>query len=83
MSANIHFEENFEKIDKYINFINNGEKNNESVSHLLLKFFDYYSYYYENNIYYIIIKFFTVNKGALIINLRNLLITKVKIADLL
>ena len=40
MSANIHFEENFEKIDKYINFINNGEKNNESVSHLLLKFFD-------------------------------------------
>ena len=40
--TNIYFEENFEKIDKYMNFINKGEKNKESVGNLLLKFFEYY-----------------------------------------
>ena len=46
--TNIYFEENFEKIDKYMNFINKGEKNNKSVGNLLLKFFEYYAYYYDN-----------------------------------
>ena len=46
--TNIYFEENFEKIDKYMNFINKGEKNKESVGNLLLKFFEYYAYYYDN-----------------------------------
>ena len=46
--SNIYFEENFEKIDKYMNFINKGEKNKESVGNLLLKFFEYYAYYYDN-----------------------------------
>ena len=48
--TNIHFEENMEKIEKYMNFINKGEKNTESVGNLLLKFFEYYAYYYDKNI---------------------------------
>ena len=49
MTTNIHYEEDIEKIDKYMNYINNGEKNNESVSNLLVKFFEYYAYFYDNN----------------------------------
>ena len=45
--TNIFYEDNFEKIDKYMMFINKGEKNKESVSNLLLKFFEYYSYFYD------------------------------------
>ena len=47
MTTNIHFENNIEKIDKYMNYINNGEKNKESVGNLLLKFFEYYTYFYD------------------------------------
>ena len=47
METNIFYEDNFEKIDKYMNFINKGEKNKESVSTLLLQFFEYYSYFYD------------------------------------
>ena len=47
--ANIHIEENIEKIEKYMNYINKGEKNTESVSNLLLKFFEYYAYFYDNS----------------------------------
>ena len=47
--TNIHIEENIEKIDKYMNYINKGEKNTESVSNLLLKFFEYYAYFYDNS----------------------------------
>ena len=47
--ANIHIEENIEKIDKYMDYINKGEKNTESVSNLLLKFFEYYAYFYDNS----------------------------------
>ena len=49
MTTNIHYEEDIEKINKYMDYINNGEKNNESVSSLLLKFFEYYAYFYDNN----------------------------------
>ena len=49
MTTNIHYEEDIEKINKYMNYINNGEKNNESVSNLLVKFFEYYAYFYDNN----------------------------------
>jgi hypothetical protein len=47
--ANIHIEENIEKIDKYMDYINKGEKNTESVGNLLLKFFEYYTYFYDNS----------------------------------
>ena len=48
--TNIHFEKNKDKVEKYMNFINKGEKNTESVGNLLLKFFEYYAYYYDKNI---------------------------------
>ena len=47
IKTNIFYEDNLEKIDKYMIFLNNGEKNKESVSNLLLKFFEYYSYFYD------------------------------------
>ena len=50
METNIYFEENMEKIDKYMNYINKGKKNDESVANLLLKFFEYYAYYYDKDI---------------------------------
>jgi hypothetical protein len=49
LKANIHIEENIDKIDKYMDYINKGEKNTESVSNLLLKFFEYYAYFYDNS----------------------------------
>ena len=49
MKTNIYFEENMEKIEKYMNYNNKGEKNNESVGNLLLKFVEYYAYFYDNN----------------------------------
>ena len=49
VTTNIHYEKDIEKINKYMNYINNGEKNNESVSNLLVKFFEYYAYFYDNN----------------------------------
>ena len=58
MTTNIHFEENIEKIDKYMNHINNGEKNKENVSNLLLKFFEYYAYFHDRN------KIISINKNS-------------------
>ena len=55
ISTNLYYESDKNKIEKYMNYINKGEKNEESVGNLILKFFEYYSYYYDDK-YFISIK---------------------------
>jgi DNA polymerase sigma len=48
VSTNLYFESDMKKIENYLNYINKGEKNEESVGNLILKFFEYYSYFYDD-----------------------------------
>lgn len=47
-NVNVYFEENIEEIEKYINIINNNQKNTDSVGLLLVKFLEFYCYKYSH-----------------------------------
>ena len=47
--TNIHFENNTKRIKEYMSAINNNKINEETVTNLLVKFFEYYSYCYDSN----------------------------------
>jgi DNA polymerase sigma len=54
LTTNIYFEEDFGKIEEYMNAINCGNENNSSVTELLVQFFEYYSYKYNMANHYLI-----------------------------
>ena len=49
MTTNLNFETNPRKIKEYMSEINNNRFNEETVTNLLVKFFEYYSYCYDSN----------------------------------
>ena len=48
-TTNLNFETNPKKIKEYMSEINNNRFNEETVTNLLVKFFEYYSYCYDSN----------------------------------
>ena len=48
LKTNLYFEEDIEKINNYMNIINDKNENNNSVVELLIGFFYYYSYEYKH-----------------------------------
>ena len=49
ISTNLYYESNPKKIREYMSEINNNRNNDETVTNLLVKFFEYYSYCYDSN----------------------------------
>jgi len=49
LKTNIYFEKDKQKIKNHMKLINNNQTNKESISVLLVKFFEYYSYYFDYN----------------------------------
>ena len=49
INCNVYFEEDMEKVKTYMNIINNNETNTESVTELLIKFFEFYAYKYDQS----------------------------------
>ena len=49
ITTNLNFETNPRKIKEYMSEINNNRFNEETVTNLLVKFFEYYSYCYDSN----------------------------------
>ena len=48
-TTNIYYETDAKKIKEYMTAINNNKINKETVTNLLIKFFEYYSYCYDSN----------------------------------
>ena len=48
-TTNIYYETDTKKIKEYMTAINNNKINKETVTNLLIKFFEYYSYCYDSN----------------------------------
>ena len=48
LKTNLYFEEDIEKINNYMNIINDRKENNSSVVELLIGFFDFYAYKYDH-----------------------------------
>jgi DNA polymerase sigma len=48
IKTNLYFEENLDKINNYMNIINNKSENNNSVVELLIGFFHFYAYEYKH-----------------------------------
>ena len=48
-TTNIYYETDAKKIKEYMTAINNNKINQETVTNLLIKFFEYYSYCYDSN----------------------------------
>ena len=48
--TNIYYEEDFDKIQNYMDKVNNNKENTSSISELLIGFFDYYAYKYNNQV---------------------------------
>ena len=48
LKTNLYFEEDLEKINNYMNIINDQNENNCSVVDLLIGFFDFYAYKYKH-----------------------------------
>ena len=48
LKTNIYFEEDLEKIDNYMNIINDNKENNSPVVDLLVGFFEFYAYKYNH-----------------------------------
>ena len=48
-TTNLYFENDAQRIKEYMSAINNNKVNNETVTNLLVKFFEYYSYCYDSN----------------------------------
>ena len=49
MKVNIYFEEDLNKAKEHLLKINNNISNTETVSSLLVKFFEFFSYYFDSN----------------------------------
>jgi DNA polymerase sigma len=49
INCNVYFEEDMEKVKTYMNIINNNETNKDSVTELLIKFFEFYAYKYDQS----------------------------------
>jgi DNA polymerase sigma len=47
VKTNIYYEEDLQKIRAYMAQVNKGKENTDTVSQLLVKFFEYYSYYFD------------------------------------
>jgi DNA polymerase sigma len=47
VKTNIYYEEDLQKIRAYMSQVNKGKENTDTVSQLLVKFFEYYSYYFD------------------------------------
>ena len=54
LTTNLYYEQDFDKMKRYMNVINNGNENNSSVCELLVQFFEYYAYKYNINNHYLI-----------------------------
>ena len=49
VSTNLYYEEDINKINDYMNRINNGKYNKETAANLLIQFFEYYAYCFNSN----------------------------------
>ena len=49
VETNLYYEKDENRIKEYMSIINNNKVNEETVTNLLVKFFEYYSYYYDSN----------------------------------
>ena len=48
ITTNSYYEKDYNKIKEYMNKINEGKQNEETVTNLLVKFFEYYSYFFDS-----------------------------------
>ena len=48
IKTNLYFEEDLDKINNYMNIINDKKENNNSITELLIGFFDFYAYKYNH-----------------------------------
>ena len=46
--TNCYYEKDFQRIKEYMKKINNGKVNDETVTNLLVKFFEYYAYFFDS-----------------------------------
>ena len=49
ITTNLYYENDVKRIKEYMSAINNNKINEETVTNLLVKFFEYYSYCYDSN----------------------------------
>ena len=49
ITTNLYYENDAKRIKEYMSAINNNKINEETVTNLLVKFFEYYSYCYDSN----------------------------------
>ena len=48
IKTNSFYEKDFKKIKEYMKYINDGKQNEETVTNLLVKFFEYYAYFFDS-----------------------------------
>ena len=48
LNTNLYFEEDMDKVNEYMKIINNSAENTDSVTELIVKFFEYYAYQYDH-----------------------------------
>ena len=48
IKTNTFYEQDINKIKEYMKYINEGKKNEETVTNLLVKFFEYYAYFFDS-----------------------------------
>ena len=48
LKTNLYFEEDLDKINNYMNIINDNKENNNSIVELLIGFFEFYAYKYNH-----------------------------------
>ena len=50
IQTNSYYEKDYNKIKEYMNKINEGKQNEETVTNLLVKFFEYYAYFFDSKL---------------------------------